>query len=489
MKIWLTIWSVLLVAGQLTGQNISDALRYAMWQPGGTARAVGAGGALGALGADYSVVSTNPAGLAAFRRSEMLFSPAIHNSKTSSLLQGAGNVSYNAARSVFHFQNVGFVFNNNPASSRWKTVNVALGYNRIANYGGKIYFEGNSSGTIVDRFRELAYNRTTSQLDAFEAGLAHQTGAIYDVDDDQIYESDFDLAPSEPVNKEQTGTFSGSNSELHLAFAGNFDEKLMFGATVGVPFLSYRDNKAYYETDENGTIPYFNSLTFEEDLRSFGVGIHLKLGAIYRINQMFRLGVAFHTPTAFSMTDHFSNHMDYNYTDANNDGPLSADSPDGSFNYKLTTPWRAMGNFGMVFDKRGFLSAEVEWVDYTASSFNFDKGSADDQDYARQLNDEIAFSFKSAVNVRVGGEWALDIFRLRAGYGLMGSPWVNSTGFDSYYSVGAGLREKDFFLDIAYRYGKTTDVYNPYRVTSNPIQNVTRETGTGLAMATLGFKF
>lgn len=489
MKSFFSVFLLFLGITFVAGQNITDALRYASLLPGGTARSVGAGGALGALGADYSVVSTNPAGLAAFRSSEMMFSPAIYSSKTASILSGTGNQSYNAAKSNFHFQNIGFVFNSNPVSSKWKTVNVALGYNRLATYTGKLYFEGNSSGTLVDRFRELAYQRTPEQFDAFEAGIAYEAGAIYDTDNDQVYESDFDGSSSVPVNKEQIGTFAGSISELHFAVAGNYDEKIMLGATIGVPFLSYRDNKSYYETDQNNMINYFNSMTFEEDLRSFGVGINLKLGATYRINQMFRIGAAFHTPTAFSLTDQFSNHIDYNYTDANHSGPLSADSPDGSFSYKLKTPWRAIGSAAILFDKRGFITAEVEWLDYTASSFNFDKGSAEDQDYARQLNDDISLYFNSAVNARFGGELAMDIFRFRAGYGLIGTPYINTTGFDSYFSLGAGIREKGFYLDVAYRRGQTSDVYNPYRVTSNPLQNVTRNTTNGLAMATLGFKF
>lgn len=488
-----SIFSALLLfagIGFVTSQNISDALRYASLQPGGTARSLGVAGSLGALGADYAVISTNPAGLAAFRTSEFTLSPSVFNTKTASILQGDGNESYNAAKSNFHFQNIGFVFNSNPAGSKWKTVNVALGYNRLATYTGKLYFQGNSTGTLVDRFRELAYQKSTDQLDAFEAGIAYEAGAIYDGDNDQIYESDFDGTPGIPDNKEQIGTATGSNSELHFAVAGNYDEKLMVGATLGVPFISYRDNKTYYETDENNTINYFNSLTFKEDLRTFGFGLNLKLGAIYRINQMFRIGAAFHTPTTYSLNDQFSNHIDYNYTDANHSGPLSADSPDGSFNYKLKTPWRAIGSAAILFDKRGFITAEVEWLDYSASSFNFDKGTAADQDYARKLNDDISLNLNTAINARFGGELALDIFRLRAGFGLTGTPYIVSTKrFENYFTLGAGIRNKNFYLDIAYKRGQSEDVYNPYRVTSNPLQNVSRTTTDALAMATLGFKF
>ena len=77
----------------------------------------------------------------------------------------------------------------------------------------------------------------------------------------------------------------------------------MVGATVGVPFINYEEQKIYEEEELEGAdaVPFFNSLNFQEDISTSGVGINLKLGMIYRINQMFRLGAAVHTPTAFSL--------------------------------------------------------------------------------------------------------------------------------------------------------------------------------------------
>lgn len=73
-------------------QTISDALRYSNLEVGGTARTVGVGGGIGALGADYSVLSTNPAGIAAFRTNEFVITPGVYNSKVTSLLErGTGN--------------------------------------------------------------------------------------------------------------------------------------------------------------------------------------------------------------------------------------------------------------------------------------------------------------------------------------------------------------------------------------------------------------
>jgi len=47
-------------------QTAYDAVRYAGDELNGTARFVGMGGAMGALGADISTIGTNPAGIGLF---------------------------------------------------------------------------------------------------------------------------------------------------------------------------------------------------------------------------------------------------------------------------------------------------------------------------------------------------------------------------------------------------------------------------------------
>ncbi len=52
-----------------SAQNEEDILRYSVYQIGGNARAVALGGATGAMGADMSALSNNPAGLGLYRKS------------------------------------------------------------------------------------------------------------------------------------------------------------------------------------------------------------------------------------------------------------------------------------------------------------------------------------------------------------------------------------------------------------------------------------
>src|SRR4051812_26928289 len=65
---------ILIVSATISafGQNPSEALRYSLLKPGGTARGLALSGAMGAVGADATAMTINPAGIAFYRRSEIM---------------------------------------------------------------------------------------------------------------------------------------------------------------------------------------------------------------------------------------------------------------------------------------------------------------------------------------------------------------------------------------------------------------------------------
>ena len=65
-------------------QTAYDAVRYAGDELNGTARFVGMGGAMGALGADISTIGTNPAGIGFFRGHDLSTSFGMSSTKTES---------------------------------------------------------------------------------------------------------------------------------------------------------------------------------------------------------------------------------------------------------------------------------------------------------------------------------------------------------------------------------------------------------------------
>lgn len=462
-------------------QNASDALRYGYLQSGGTARFMGAGGAFGALGAEFGAISQNPAGLALFRSAEFSLTPSLRFANTTASLKGGA--PNDDDKSKFGFDNVGLVFNTNIQNSSWKTFNFGIGYNRLADYNRAIFYEGQAPGTIMNGFFRDYRNGIS---DPFGADLAVDANAIYEQNGVLTY--DFEGNENAIVNRSHALVRSGSMNEMVLSFAGNYDEKLMVGATVGIPFVNYRIEGEYIENDPNQAVEFFDQLIYTEYLRSSGVGVNLKLGVIYKVSQALRLGAAFHTPTSLSLTDSYSNTFAYDYTDGNGSvlGQFQ-NSPDGTFDYKLRTPWRASASAALVVRKMGFISADVEWVDYASSRYNFtsDVASQANQQFERAVNNDIRRAYQQAANIRLGGELVLDEFRLRGGFNLLGKPEEGATGFNTGFSAGAGVRGKAFFLDVGWRRGQGRGAVLAYA--DAPVADT--KVVTNDFLMTLGFKF
>lgn len=478
------------LAQSFFAQNIGDALRYSTLSYGGTARFVGTGSSMGAIGADLGAVSTNPAGLGLFRKSEYAFTPSLLLSNASSrLLSGPGNATNTAERSVFNLQSAGAVFTSQPRSADWKGINFGITANHLANFNQEFTFSGSSVGTLAQRFQEIANSRVG--LDDFETDLANETSLIYDFQNDGTYDIDYEVAPTALLERQQNVRHQGSMTELGFTFAGNYQEKVMIGLSIGIPFFSFTSDKTYFEVDpgdNGGSVPYFSDLNYRERLTTDGAGINAKLGVILRPIQAFRIGASIQTPTAFLITDEYAATLVNNYyEDEREQGDFLGKeaSASGSFEYTLQTPWRFTGSAGLVFGKAGFLNAEVEYVDFANLRFRYNDFPADEQ----LINDEINQTLQSAINVRLGGEIAMDVFRFRAGIGVQPAPFRNDDTRQFTYSAGFGVREKDFYVDLAYRRLRTEEQYYPYLTARAPIQEVRNIFEQSQILMTLGFKF
>jgi hypothetical protein len=238
----------LITISTISAQTSTEALRYSTTDVFGTARSIALGGAMGALGADFSVVNVNPAGTGAYRSSEFLISGMILAQKTSAELVDGGIPASENSDTRFAISNIGVVFATQPRNRTWKASNFAIGYNKVADYNLDFNYSGRNRGSITDRWAENAQNVPPSELNAFEELLAYETGAIYDLEPpDTTYETDYQLNPQADLLRRQTVTRTGGNGEVVLAYGANYNEKLLFGITLSIPILSYEENKNYEE--------------------------------------------------------------------------------------------------------------------------------------------------------------------------------------------------------------------------------------------------
>ncbi len=117
----------------------------------------------------------------------------------------------------------------------------------------------------------------------------------------------------------------------------------------------------------------------------------------------------------------------------------------------------------MVLAKKGLISADLEYLDYSIAKL---RNGGDGEAFIDQ-NKDIGDVFKPVFNFRLGGEYRVtDAFSLRAGYELYPSAF-NETAFGadqpnaglnySVYSAGFGYRVNGFFIDVAYRYAQSEE--------------------------------
>lgn len=466
----------------LSAQTIQDALRYSRLQSGGTARSISTGGALSAFGGDFGTLSINPAGIATYRRSELIITPSLNFSKTTS---NFADVDFSDNRTNINLSNLGVVFSKTDNSSDWKAINFGIGMNRLTNNNQEFYYEGITEGTIAERWRILA---NAKPLDDFETGPAFDASILYQ--NTPTGEYLIDLDGTDLVKKEQTIIRKGSVNDLNLTLGGNYRHKLYVGVTVGMPIVKFEEDKKYTETAEFGVNTIFNGLDYDEFLSTTGVGFNAKLGVIYRVSQNFRLGAAIHTPTFFNLSDQYYTTVRSDLTLGGIQDEYKAESPASNFSYNLISPWRAIGSAGFMFGKYGFVSADVEFINYGASQFNFET----DPNFEQDLNNQLKNEFNSAVNLRVGGEARYGVFAVRAGAGYLMSPYQDFyTGADEgmlNLSMGIGLREKNLFIDFGIARNMYSETYSPYYVPNVDTQVEVLNTITKTQfVGSLGFKF
>ncbi len=495
----------------IQAQTTADALRFSSFDVLGTARTVGVGGGLGALGADFSVLSTNPAGMAAYRKSEFTVTPSLFLNSTDATLNGGGAGSLTDNKLAFNLNNLGLVFAKQGRNPNWRTKNFALGINRIASFGQNINYRGQTRGSYVDFLQEASIGLDPSELSNFTTGLGFDTQALFDLDEDGFYETDAELNGDAILTKEETIRRKGGINELSLAYSGNFKDRLKIGVALGFPILSYTEEKVYNESDPNDELPFYRSLQFDENLTTTGSGVNLKLGVILRLSQAIRLGASVHTPTRFNLTDDYSTRMVYDYVDDENDGPLESASPEdqSEFSYNFKTPWRFMGSAGFIIKRSGFITAEVEYLKYNDSEFDLSVNdpSQSTVDFQQNTNRQIASIYQSAINLRLGGEYALKMLRFRAGVALSGTPYADSYIQENpnirgigetrqTYSLGVGLRQDRYFVDFAFRFADRESTYEPYSISADyaasnniPTNSVTTNSLQNHLLFTFGYRF
>lgn len=462
-------------------QNDLDALRYSQLTFGGTARFASMAGSMGALGGDISTLSFNPAGIAIFRKTELTITPSIFSQKTSSTYNSNNEVD---KKLNFNIGNIGLVatipLNGENNSTGWESLNFGFGYNRTNCFQNRMDIKGdNKTSSLLDAFVADANGHTSNDFDLFSTDLAWKTWLINpDSNGTNLYNH---VLPNYGELQHKTIETKGSMGETDVSFGGNYKNKVFIGGSIGFVNERYEEESVYEEIDEKDTIAGFQSFEYTQSLSTKGNGFNLKVGIIVKLVDWLRIGGAIHTPTALSLKDDYSSSMKSKFDDGS---AYEEQSPKGSFDYSLTTPFRAIGSIGFIISKYGLLNVDYEFIDYTYAQLSSSPNVFSD------VNSTIRSKYTSTANLRIGGEARLDPISIRAGYALYGSPFnggENENAGRSSYTFGLGFRENKYFIDFAYVLSKYTE-YN-YLYDSALISPVKNDQTSSSFMLTFGLRF
>jgi len=342
----------------LSAQNEYEALLFSQYVPNGTARYTAMGGAFGALGADLSVMATNPAGTGMYRKSEVGISTAWTNHRVDAEFNGRTSSANNMS---FQLANLGFVTVNNTTSSDWKKVNVGFSYNHLNDYNRSYVVNGaNNKSSMLDlQAHFLDVNeRDTSNNAYYLANLLFKQ--------DGKYLNDYSLYGAYGAEQSHKVRTSGYAGEYDLNISSSYRDFMFVGATLGFQRLKY---SSYVEHSEHPFNDELSLLDFEsiDRLNAKGSGFNVKLGMLFKISHLLRLGAAFHSPTLYNVR------YDY-WTDAYatldfGDGTFGTEglSPKGAYNWSFSSPAKYIASGAVVIGRLAIISAELEYLNYTKS--------------------------------------------------------------------------------------------------------------------------
>ena len=465
---------ILCLSSSFLSQNEEDALRLSNLHFGGTARYISVGGAFGSLGADISVLSINPAGMARFKKSEFSFSPNVTLSGSSSYLDSASNstISGKENLNVGSFGIVGVSKNKSENNSKWTSFQFGFSYNRLADFNEKFELNGNSNYSMSHVFALRSNGISTQDLidyDPFYGELAYQT---YITDFDSLSNNYQSIMNSQSIAHEQTTTRKGRVGEYSIAFSGNYNQKFYVGGSIGLPKVHFEEEKRHTETEIKDSSEFEHSFTFNEYQLTTGNGINGKIGVIFLPSNWLRFGIAYHTKTFYNLNDYWNTSMNSVISDSEQH---SHNSIDGNYNYKLSTPNKLIASSSVIIAKKALISIDYTRIDHSSSILKPNTFFGSNYSFEAE-NNAIDSNYRVSNNIQIGTEIKIgDFYMIRAGFSSFQNPFsfnTDATYNKNSFSAGLGYRNKKYFIDLGARYSTWKDNYYMYDSSIAPASRI-----------------
>ena len=473
-RIYLTVASLAFTSFVAVAQETYENTKLIDNDLNGTARYVGMGGAMEALGADLSTIGTNPAGLGLFRKGKADLSFGLVN-------QTGMNKFNSLSKTNMSFDQIGVVFNLSKTPNA--SINIGFNYHKSRNFDQLL----NAANTLNNASQnKLTYQKYRNQVFKERKDLTYsQLDALYM--DNLLYDNRTKKYYNFPAtgylyNQENKGYIG----EYDMNLSANLNDRVYLGLTMGIHDVHY---KGYAEYTEN-FVPNANNipgLTLNDSREITGTGFDVKFGAIVRpmAESPFRLGAYIHTPVWYDLTTS-------NYT-VLTDGTARPNVGE-TYDFRVNTPWKFGLSAGTTLADRIALGATYEYAAYNAMQTRIKDGGTYDWYYGtyyesshndRAMNNHTEDALKGQHTLKLGAEARItDHFSLRAGYnylsalykdaavkdGSLNSPgtyYASSTSYVNWkdtnrFTFGLGWNVWRFNIDLAYQYSQQNGTFYPF---------------------------
>lgn len=490
----------------VSAQETYDALRFSTSDLNGSARYVGMGGALSALGGDVAAMASNPAAIGLFSKSDASFT-------FSTVFGSKGTLGHDGVRGSI--DNCGIVLSSEVTGSSDNgliRVNYGVNFKKRKNYFYNLDTDIAHLNGVFSQSHQIANlgNDYESGYINNLSGIGDFANPAYDSNGELIHygvtESGYDQngkfgysgvgASKALLQKSQ---FGGEN-QVDVAVAFNIGNQVFLGAAIGFYDINY-SRDSYYEEISTDDLGYGITTMYDTD----GDGIDVKLGAVIRPfkTSPFRFGISIQTPIWYSMHDVNSAYLDFYDINGHLDYERSVYYSGAESHYNYRTPWKFGLSLGYTVDRFLALGAEWEYSDLSTSKYTMNEYD----NYFDIVNDhtknmlQAQHTFKAGIEIKPSEQLSI-----RVGYNLVTAP-VKEDAYrlvlaDDYMSTetyftnwkettrvtfGLGYRYKKGYIDLAYQYNTRNGSLYAFDDIDLPPTEITHNRHQ--LMGTLGFRF
>ncbi len=477
-RILISLGICLLAVSPMLAQETYENMKVMTEDLNGTARYVGMGGAMEALGADISTIGSNPAGIGLMRKSTISASFGLVSQ------QDAADFSH-GDKTNMSFDQAGFVYTGFDGNNSW--VNLGFNYHKSRNFDyilsaadglgnasqNKLTYAKAKNGLLYEVAGDVTPDFNRSYASCSQLDDIYARNLNYDTRDNTWY---YDEAWAYALNRAHKGYVG----EYDINLSGGVNGRVYWGLTVGISDVRYRHYGEYTEQLDG-----FH-LTVADDREIKGTGYDIKAGVIVRpIEQSgFRIGAYVHTPTWYTLTTTNDTYV--------SDGSMTVYGGE-SYKFKLYTPWRFGVSLGHTVGSMLALGATYEYTDYgsmdtryvTDSYLDWYGDYHDRSESDNIMNRHTEQTLKGVSTLKFGAEMKpLPELAVRLGYNYI-SPMYSKDGFKdgtldsdgSYYSsatdytnwdcthritAGVGYTLGNVNLSAAYQYSVRKGDFYPF---------------------------